>query len=286
MGRSLVFIAIHSFSLLWGQMPLKVLSYNLQGMKPGTDSEARLEHIIQELKVLDPDIIGLQEINEARNQGGADNQARRIADSLTVWADASYNYYLCKTHLSWNNQYNEYVGIITKYAVSDSGCGQLATGVFPRGVVWNRITTPIGSVNFFNTHLSYNDQNVRKRQVGQIREYIDQIDTEYPAVATILTGDFNDTPGTPPNALLTTGDGGTFYRDTFAEANPGAGGYTVPASAPNRRIDYIFLKSTGGFSIDSSATVLNQPYSGGDYLSDHLGVITFFSIDTSTVNRP
>jgi endonuclease/exonuclease/phosphatase family metal-dependent hydrolase len=91
------------------------MTYNLQGMKPGTDPETRLINIIEKLKVIDPDIIGLQEINESLNGGGNDNQAKRIADSLSAFFGVEYHYFISFTHLSWNNQFREFVGIISKF---------------------------------------------------------------------------------------------------------------------------------------------------------------------------
>ncbi len=143
------------------QETLKVMTYNLQGMKPGTDPETRLINIIEKLKVIDPDIIGLQEINDSLNGGGNDNQAKRIADSLSAFFGVEYHYFISFTHLSWDNQFREFVGIISKYPVEEEGFLSLVPGVFPRKLVWNYINTPLGKINFFNTHLSFNSANVR-----------------------------------------------------------------------------------------------------------------------------
>jgi len=152
----------------FGVDSLKVLTYNIQGMKPGTSPEVRIIHIIDKIIQIDPDIIGLQEINETLSGGLADNQAKVIADSLSAHFGINYNYYYSFTHLSWDNQFREFVGIITKYNVEEQGFFQLVQGAFPRKVVWNKINTPIGTVNFFNTHLSFNSSSVRTVQVGQI----------------------------------------------------------------------------------------------------------------------
>lgn len=59
------------------------MTYNIQGMKPGTDPDTRLIHIIEKLKELNPDILGIQEINETLTDTST-NQARIIADSLSA----------------------------------------------------------------------------------------------------------------------------------------------------------------------------------------------------------
>ncbi len=271
-------------SSVWAADTLKVMTYNLEGMKPGTDPETRLFHIIQKLKTLDPDIIGLQEINQTLNGGGIDNQARRIADSLSAHFGITYHYYISFTHLSWNNQFREYVGIISKYPVQNQGYKQLVRGVFPRKVVWNSIDTPLGRINFFNTHLSFNSGSVRVQQVQQIIPYIELKENDHPGVGTILTGDFNDPPNAQSIQLLTNTGTDTFFVDTFADVNPGNPGYTVPSNAPNTRIDYVFYKNTGNLTVFDSRVVMDRPYSGNNYCSDHLGVLTRFILSPTGIH--
>jgi len=50
----------------------------------------------------------------------------------------------------------------------------------------------------------------------------------------------------------------------------------MPSDAPDRRIDYVFTKSTGSLVPFESDVVMNQPYSGNNYCSDHFGVLTLF----------
>ncbi len=267
-----------SIQLLIAQNSLKIMTYNLEGMKPGTDPQTRLYYIIQNLKQLNPDIIGLQEINESLNGGGLNNQAKLIADSLSAHFGTTYHCYYSYTHLSWNNQFREFIGIISKYPVEQEGFLQLVPGAFPRKVVWNYINTPLGKINFFNTHLDYQSQSIRIQEVQQILQFIFAKDTSFPSVATILTGDFNDTPSTPTIALLTSGN----FFDSYNKANPTSPGYTMPSNAPTSRIDYIFYNKDGQLKIDSSTIVMNVPYSGSNYCSDHLGVMSIFSKIPST----
>lgn len=75
------------------------MTYNIQGMKPGTDPDTRLIHIIEKLKELNPDILGIQEINETLTDTST-NQARIIADSLSAHFGIEYYYHYSFTHLS------------------------------------------------------------------------------------------------------------------------------------------------------------------------------------------
>jgi len=280
MKHKILFVVVLAVINILAQDQIKVITYNIMGMKPGTDPPARLYYIIQNLKVLNPDIVGLQEINESHTGGGADNQAKLIADSLSIYFGITYYYYYSQTHLSWNNQFKEFIGIISKYPVEQQGFYQLVPGAFPRKVVWNLIDTPFGKINFFNTHFDYQSTSVRLQQATQTISYITQQENQYQSIATILTGDFNDIPGSSPiNYVLNAS-----FWDSFAEANPGIPGYTVPSNAPTSKIDYVFYKYTGKLLIDSSVVIMDQPYSGNSYCSDHLGVMTTFSYNPSSVD--
>jgi len=277
MLRVIFILLIASRFIFPGGDSLKVMTYNLQGMKPGTEPEIRIQHIIDNLIQLDPDLIGLQEINESLIGGGTDNQAKVIADSLSNYFGIPYYYYYEFTHYSWNNQFKEFVGIISKYPVDESGYFQFVTGVFPRKVVWNKVITPLGTVNVFNTHLSaFNLSQIRIQQVQLIISYVESIELNHPAVATILTGDFNDTPNAISIQQLTNTGTDTLYVITFAYVNPTNPGFTVPSDQPTSKIDYVFIKNTGSIEPIQSAVVMNQPYSPDKYCSDHLGILTTF----------
>lgn len=265
------------------QGPLKIIAYNLEGMKPGTSPGLRLGFIIEKLKTLDPDIVALQEVNEDLNGNNDDNQGMVIAAALSEYFGAEYFYYQQQTHLSWDNQFKEFIGIVSKYPVEESGYHQLMQGVFPRKVIWNHIETPLGKINFFCTHLSFNSQSVRIQQVQQITDYINTIENDYSAEATILCGDFNDPPTSPTITHLTGAGGDGFYYSTFAETNPDLPGYTVPSNSPSSKIDYVFLHDQSQIHVDSSLLVMEGPITGGIYCSDHLGVESFFDIGPQSI---
>ncbi|TVQ74802.1 MAG: metal-dependent hydrolase [Balneolaceae bacterium] len=88
-----------------------------------------------------------------------------------------------------------------------------------------------GIVHFFNTHLDYRpDPSVRQTQVMEMIEIMEQ--AEGPVV---LAGDLNARPGAPELDPLFVN-----LRDAWdARADGDDPGYTFPADAPDRRIDYI-----------------------------------------------
>ncbi len=261
------------------QNHLKVISYNIHGMAPGSDAPTRLVHIIENFIQLDPDIVGIQEINEIGVGDGSDNQGRAITDSLSSHFGRPYYFYQYETQLAWDGAYRQFNGIISRYPLADSGFADLPTSDFPRKVVWASIETVVGTVNFFNTHLS---GNIAAEQVQVIRQYIRGQEQANPAVASLLTGDFNSPPESDAVQMLLGDQSDTTFADTYVEANPSSPGYTVPAGDPSSRIDYIFYGRAGDFDISASEIVFDTPYASGQYCSDHYGVMTTF---VGKVNR-
>ena len=278
---TLLFILIGIISLqnLNAQTTVKVVTYNLQGMKPGTDPESRILKIINQFKKLDPDVIGLQEINE--NLDGSDNQMKQIVDSLTSKLGYTYYSYQQFTHSSWDSQFREYVGIISKFPMADKGSYSLPRGAFPRYVVWVHLETPAGNINVFNTHLSFNEESVRIQQVNESIIYIDETENSNPGLATIFTGDFNAIPSSDPIKLLTDTGTDTFFVGSYFIANPGNNGYTVPSNGATSKIDYIFYRNSGAAQITGSNIIMTLSDCLGNVCSDHLGIKTVFDLSAS-----
>ena len=77
----------------------------------------------------------------------------------------------------------------------------------------------------------------------------------------------------------------SFLKKFGKFVNPYSSGYTIPSDAANSRIDYIFYRTTGALNIKSSTVVMNKPYGGGIYSSDHLGVMTIFTKKTTGIKN-
>ncbi len=269
---TLLFIMPHTS---WASDTLKIVTFNIYGA-PDSEWDIRQRMILEELSRRQPDIIGFQEIVQNPTVGvGPDNRAKVIAESLYYRTGLRYDFRFAYTHFSWG-QYDEGIAILSRHLILDSDFLSLPPGLFARKVLWSRILSPAGIINFFDTHLSFGEQEpVRILQVNAIKPYIEQINTDSMAIANILCGDFNSIPDSPPILLLTVPDtNGTFYLDSWEETNPGLPGYTVPSNSPNARIDYIFLKDGPYGQIIQSELVLNQPNSNNVYPSDHIGVLS------------
>ncbi len=269
-------LIIFNLSTLFAQNSLKVATYNIQGMRPGTEPATRIQHIINKFIELDPDIIGLQEINEDKSGDNSDNQAIVIANALNNHFNIPYYYYYQKTHDAWDNQFKEYVGIVSKYAFEEQNYLDLQPGIFPRKVVWGLFDTPLGKINFFNTHLSYYSAWVNEKEINEMLNYAFSIMAPQNNYNGIIVGDFNATPDTPSYTKMINAN----YSDTYLTIHPNTNGFTAPYPGQSIRIDYIFLNNNSNFSINESYLFGDQPISQNFYCSDHLGILTTFSNPT------
>lgn len=268
--------------------PLRVVSYNLQGMRPDSNWQVRMFFIEQRLRELDPDIILLQEVCQDMNGDGSDNQARTLAEDLAAHFDREYHWSFCPSHVAWD-QFDEGVGIVSRWPVSEGACQVLANGTFPRRVAWQRVNTPDGEVQAFSTHLEHmaNQGAVRLLQARQARDFVLGTLAQYPGSGAILGGDFNTTPGTPPILVFTAAGTDSVFADAWAGTHPGEPGYTVPAEAPTSRIDFQFgLREGEPWAPDSSRIVFDGTYDGSHTLSDHLGLLAVYDLPVTGIGSP
>jgi endonuclease/exonuclease/phosphatase family metal-dependent hydrolase len=155
-----------------GQQILKIMSYNIQGMRPGSDPQIRLADFIENLKRIDPDIVGLQEVNETKGGGGRDSQARAIAESLRAFFGIPYQWNCGPTLDAWSGLFSESNAIESKYPIRSIDVRSLELSDYPRDVVWNLIDAPVGKIHFFNTRLSTSGPTPRAPQGGQVRVFV------------------------------------------------------------------------------------------------------------------
>lgn len=251
---------------------LRVMSFNLYGM-PNSEWETRLQMILDELEILQPDLIALQEVIEPNPT--VNDRARILADSLFARTGFAYDSRYFYTHFSWDT-WDEGIGLLSKHLILDSDFQVLPAGLFQRKVFWARTLTTAGVIDIFGTHLSFGNQAAaRLQQVAVVKDFIAAKAADQVATLSILCGDFNDTPNSPPILFLTQPDSSNrFFRDSWAVANPGQPGFTMPSDNPTSRIDYVFLKGGDMGSVQQSQLTFTVPNANNLYPSDHLGVLS------------
>jgi endonuclease/exonuclease/phosphatase family metal-dependent hydrolase len=165
-------------------MTLKVGSYNI-----GNGSHVRhdLSIIANDIQSQGLDVIGLQEVDRLANR----SKNLDTLKLLSEMTDLKYYYYAKAIDLPGNiptyGQDGEYgIGILSKYPIVEGESYRLSSGGREQRML-ARATLDVNGkeINFFTTHLSFEDDKIR---AGQLSE-IDNIMFDYSFC--ILTGDFN-----------------------------------------------------------------------------------------------
>jgi endonuclease/exonuclease/phosphatase family metal-dependent hydrolase len=265
---------------------LKYLSYNilhggvLSGWRgTGEDLEARFRLAVEELRHLDPDIVGVQEASATRSRGNVAERLGRALGMHHVYTPALFRLFpfdLINRQVSWLMNFQEGPAILSRFPIVDweaHGLPKCAGFADPRALVYARVRTPWGDLGVASTHTS--------RGFCEVDRVIELMRTRRGALPSVLMGDFNSGEDSPAiHRLVAAG-----FVDTFRVANPTAPGLTVPqrvrapASTVFARVDYTFLlpgRDVTG-KVVGSWVALDAPgrLEDGTVLwpSDHYGVL-------------
>jgi endonuclease/exonuclease/phosphatase family metal-dependent hydrolase len=247
--------------------------------------ERRFELLADEIVRLDPDIIGVQEIEIQIDQSAA------LLDLVAERGGADYEYY---DHLKWEPSgvlTGEGIGIYSRFPILASDTANLGEG--GRVTVWSRIEVePDYTVDMYNTHLESGD--VPGRTGDEIRTEqamfsIDFIEATRTSPVGFFTGDLNATPDTDAYEVLVDGGLVDSYLAVHGDETATTGNTSPIVLAegaeqdPTRRIDFVF-----GFTDPDEEDALVTPTDSticfenadadGFYPTDHLGVMSTFAL--------
>jgi endonuclease/exonuclease/phosphatase family metal-dependent hydrolase len=308
---------------------LNILTINLMLINPyitpenyNTDWPARADTLVafvqqQEALGQPVDFILCQEGHGgelSKIMGGRGNTIRDLKRRLQK---AGLNYYAASAVSFANTEKglftgtsNYLVGVLSKYPISGVKRGKLIcdAAVDPEPAERKAIACiakvpAIGRVALFSAHLA--DACGGSRNQGeQLLAFANRVAKNSPADLYILGGDFNALPDSDLYNYLTSYN----LIDTFAEANPGAPGYTFalsgnpylippPPSTPPAplRIDYIFAiagkenpanLTEPRFTVLGSRVVLNGTQEYGGFMSDHSGVLSSLIVTPPYGGKP
>jgi endonuclease/exonuclease/phosphatase family metal-dependent hydrolase len=222
---------------------LRVMTYNI---KHGELSS--LDSIANVIKGQAPDLVALQEVDSLTNRSGKVDQAKRLGELTGM------GYTFVPALLSFDGgQYG--LALLSRYPILSSQRVALRSAAEQRalGVVEVELD-PQHVITVGVTHFGTTGASERSEQADDVKAAL----TGKPGV--VLAGDLNATPG---EACITS------LKQAFSDAwtRGGSGnGYTISASFPTKRIDYIFLGP-------SWTSPLSAQVVGASSQSDHRPVV-------------
>ena len=225
-----------------GRIRLRVVTYNVRGLRAGVDVIARV------VRALDPDVLLLQETGSRRALRTFARETGMVA-AADPWSPLRRR---VKDAVLARDPWSLDTHRLHRFAGS--------SGWYPRGVLIARLGAEgIGSIWAASVHLGL-DGAERGRHARELVELIDELE---PTAAVVVGGDLNATP--EHRAVATIG-----ARLTDALGDSGIGPHdapTFPASAPTARIDHVFV------SEELRVVAASVGAEGASGASDHLPVI-------------
>lgn len=223
--------------------PIRVGTYNVHwGI--GMDGRLDLARVGDTIGRLDPDVIGIQELDRTRR-------------SETEYAD---QFAELRDHLGWEGTYGTTIeeeptadsggeprryGIatLTPHRIVERETHHLPTAddAEPRALLETHVGIDGRTLPVFNTHFGL-DPEERRRQATEVLEITEGVDDA------VLVGDLNAEPGSPPYERLTSSftDGvaaadaaAPTFPSPYVEPDGGKAPGSHTAYVPDRRIDHV-----------------------------------------------
>ena len=241
---------------------MRLVTYNVHRCV-GVDKRLDVERIAGVVAELEPDIVCLQELDVGRARTGGVDQARAIADRLSM---------AVRFHAAMRVEAEEYGdAILTRHPETLVHVGALPSirgvpGLEPRGALWVRVTIDGVDINVLTTHLGLVPREQRLQAAALVgKEWLGHPDCKGP---TILAGDFNATSITRPYQTLARN-----HADCQRELGLRPTLKTFPSGFPAIRIDHVFV------SPEIRVTGVRAPFSPLSRMaSDHLPLVVDFEI--------
>ena len=226
---------------------VRVMTWNIHGGL-GPDGLYDLDRMLALVRLADPDVLALQEVDSRRRRNAEHPLAmlkrvlghHGIAAAAIVTPDGDYGQVL-----------------LSRWPMTDTEVHDISVpGREPRRAITAIIDAPPGRFFVLATHLGLKFVE-RRRQCGQLFRLIGRSD-----MTTVAMGDFNDWmwPGSVQKVLASMLPGRTHHR-------------TFPARFPLLKLDRIYCRP-------ARALVASQVYPAGGNISDHLPVMAEISLQT------
>jgi endonuclease/exonuclease/phosphatase family metal-dependent hydrolase len=226
---------------------LQVVSYNIRH-GAGMDDRLDLPRTAAVLRALDPDIVGLQEVDQRVRRSGGVPQADSLGRLLGM--EAAFGAFM-------PYQGGEYgLAILSRHPIVRTHVIRLPDGNEPRVALRTDVVFPgADTISVVNVHFDWvaND-TLRHAQALALTRVLDTMSRPY-----VLLGDFNDEPGSRTLGLFAA-------RATEAR-KPAADRFTFSSTEPAKEIDFVFAAPAAAWHV-GGARVIHEPVA-----SDHRPVV-------------
>ena len=201
---------------------LTAMTFNIHFGKT-VRGEPALDRIAREIRTWDPDVVVLNEVDRGRGRSGRVAQATVLGELTDMRAAYGPNR---RYGGGWSGN-----AVLSRLPVLRSGNQALpfVEGTIPRGLL--RVTVDLDGVpvDVFATHFENTSPAARRRQAREVARTVSRSPRPF-----VLGGDLNASPdGVALQILDRSG-----VVDAWTLVGRGDG-FTVPAWAPRRRIDYL-----------------------------------------------
>lgn len=235
---------------------LKIMSYNIRHGE-GMDNIQDLSRVADIIIAHEPDLIGLQEI---------DNYCQR-SDSISQTQYLAKKTYLNGTFSSFMDyQGGEYgMATLSAFPLISTKHVKLPDGIYePRTAIIHQVEIAVGcTIVFVNVHFDWIDGDEGSTsRLHQAKSLMEQLDT---INAVIITGDFNCIPDSPTMKY--------FYENGFEFADKGKDKLSYQGSNKSE-IDHLIYRSSKYQHIEvKNIMLLNEPV-----VSDHRPLVSELEI--------
>jgi endonuclease/exonuclease/phosphatase family metal-dependent hydrolase len=253
--------------------------------------EERFALVVEGLRALDADVVGLQEASTGRRRGDVAARLARELGYRHVRAPAAYRP-LGSSSLRRGVRavtgFDEGPALLSRFPIVRWAAYELPPCGRPfdvRVLVGAELETPAGLLPVYSAHTS--GVPCHARAVAAV------VRAERRALPSVVLGDFNAEDGSEAMRILTREAG---WMDAFRHANPSAAGFTdgqdVTAERPTaaRRIDYVLLVPGARVPgrVVASRVVFDRPRGARPvrWPSDHHGVLADIAIERAPSTPP
>jgi endonuclease/exonuclease/phosphatase family metal-dependent hydrolase len=239
---------------------LRVSSYNIRHGR-GMDNRVALERTAGVLRGINPDIVGLQEVDRNVERSGRVDEAALLGNLLGM--QHAFGAFM-------DYQGGRYgLAILSRHPIVSSREIVLPTGEEPRVALAARIVVPGGdTITAINVHFDWVENDAaRYRQARALSTVLDTLSDPW-----LLVGDFNDGPDSRTLRV--------FQDMVHAAPKPTDSSFTFPSNAPVKEIDYIFAQRSERWRSGTVRVVVDS------LASDHRPVSTSIRYVPATIGRP